>query len=597
MDLTIIIPARNEQDTLNKTIENIYMTAKSEFEVIVILNGYEQQVDERAVVIRNKENLGERITMNDAAKIAKGKYLLRIDGHCDFSPEGWDILMMQATKPRTMTVPALTGLNKDWVRNGRKHLTCRLVRQMTEQWYCLQKPGRIEPNMSHTGCGMMMMKEFFESFGGLDETLPLMGRIGPELSIHAWLDGDGMFTQTEVVMGHIFGRDKVFEKATGYNAKWVKDAGDLLHKKYGARWPEIAAHFSHWDLRDEIPHPRTSAKRTIKINDEFTWEDDGTGLTDREVLEKYSHLIKGKEKSKMYLGSYFYVHPWLKGLMNDMVKCPRIIKEAGQKKGGDDYVVNWGEMAISGCKQGIIENGFGHQAFHFDTKGIYQHCSLDTPDGLDAIENFEAPAKAVDIILKQRVPTTFPQPANKAYKGWDGIVLALQNPVDRSIRSVSSPEKYYEFVENACRYYGSRLFLKLHPWNTAEVEARFRSIASRYNCPIDKTDHSVIANCEFVIVFNSTFSVDCMLRGVPVAMYMPGYFWQNPAVAYTSYRLPKKIETDIDFGFKTCDFLIWRYCFNYKMPPAKWVAMFEHFAQSKELFPMSDEFCYARNLP
>jgi glycosyltransferase involved in cell wall biosynthesis len=589
MDLSIVIPAHNEQETLNRTINNIYETAKGRFEVIVILNGHEQKVDPRAVVIRNKENLGIRVAVNQGVRVAKGKYIFRIDGHCDFSPDGWDLMLMEVTKPRTMTIPALTGLTKDFVRRGNKHMTCRLTPRMTEEWYGLQDPCTIEPNMCHTGCGMMFEKAFYDSFGGLDEALPGWGRDGAELSVHAWLDGDGMFTRTDVILGHIFRRDK------GYSRQFLNDAEKALVEKYGKRWAEIAAHFKHWDLRDDVRHPRTSAKRTIKINDEFTWTEDGTGLTDREVLEKYSH--RTKSKSNIYLGSYFYVHPHLKNVpMRDMPKFPRIKKDERQKKGGDDYVVGWGEIPFAGCKQGVIESGFFYQAYHFDTIGLYQHCSVDTPDGLDAIDNFEAPMSADKLIFQQAVQTKFPQPANSNYEDFKGIVLALQNPTDRSIRSVSSPEKYYEFVEKACAYYGSRLFLKLHPWNTGDIEVRFKTIASRYNCLIARTDHSVCRNCEFVLVFNSTFSVDCMLRGAHVAQYAPGYFWQNPAVAYTGYRLPKAIETDIEFGRKTCNFLIWRYCFNVTMPTAKWVKMFEHFAASRKLFPMTEEFCYAKSL-
>jgi glycosyltransferase involved in cell wall biosynthesis len=44
----------------------------------------------RAKVIAPGHNVGERVAMNRAAKAATGEFLLRIDGHCNASPQGWD---------------------------------------------------------------------------------------------------------------------------------------------------------------------------------------------------------------------------------------------------------------------------------------------------------------------------------------------------------------------------------------------------------------------------------------------------------------------------------------------------------------------------
>lgn len=300
----------------------------------------------------------------------------------------------------------------------------------------------------------------------------------------------------------------------------------------------------------------------------------------------------------IWLHDCFYRYPEPKAMTDGLGDFPQIQRAVrGTKFAGNDYHIGWGEIPYAGCRQGVIESGFFYKGYHFDTLGIYQYSSLNTPQGNKEIADFDAPAEARDIISSQTIKSKYHQSPNTDYDDFKGIVLALQNPTDRSIRSISSPEKYYEFVENACAYYGSQLFLKLHPWNRNEIEQRFRNIAIKYGCAIDHTDHGVIENCEFVLVFNSTFTVDCMLRGVPVAMFVPGYFYQNPAVKYTAYRFPKSVGTDIEFGFKTCDFLIWQYCFNVQMPTGKWVQMFEHFADSPDMFPMREEFCYANNLP
>ena len=69
------------------------------------------------------------------------------------------------------------------------------------------------------------------------------------------------------------------------------------------------------------------------------------------------------------------------------------------------------------------------------------------------------------------------------------------------------------------------------------------------------------------------------------------------AVNFTDGELPDKVDrSTVGMGFQLADFLCWRYCFTWRMAHEKWIAMLRHYAQSQELFPMRDEWCYARNL-
>jgi hypothetical protein len=296
----------------------------------------------------------------------------------------------------------------------------------------------------------------------------------------------------------------------------------------------------------------------------------------------------------IYLADYIYRHPGLPQL-NDKTLAGLVARDKKRHRQDTDYNVGWGEIPYTGHKQGVIESGFFHEACHFDTIGLYHNSSLNTPQTIRTVEEFEAPESAVDIVFGSKHTSKFGQPIDKDFKddfAWNGIVLALQNPVDRSIRSISSPEFYYRFVKDACEYYGRNLFLKLHPWNNGEVEERFRNIASQYGCLCGKIDHKVIENCEFVLAFNSTYAVDCMLRKVKVAQYAPGYFYQSPSVQYTSYTFPGEVATDLEYGLKLCDFLIWRYCFDQTMPVEDWVKMFRVFEKSNDMFPMPKELSY-----
>jgi len=99
-DLTIIIPARNEE-FLGRTIQDILENSTGNTEIIAILDGYLPDpplpVSDRVMVIYNPEALGQRAAANQGARIAKGKYIMKVDAHCAFD-KGFDTKMLDAFK-------------------------------------------------------------------------------------------------------------------------------------------------------------------------------------------------------------------------------------------------------------------------------------------------------------------------------------------------------------------------------------------------------------------------------------------------------------------------------------------------------------------
>lgn len=317
MSVSVLIPAHNEQAYLNRTIENIFDTATGEIEVIVVLNGYEQEVDERAEVFRYQNNEGERVAMNMAATMATKTHLLRIDAHCDFSPKGWDEMMEKETGEKRLTVAVLTALEKEtWKRlPGHWYGMCRFIKSETKGKIGLEakweKPNRdhdsyrkIEPNMACTGCGFMIRKDFYWSIGGADELLPKMGAIGEEFSVKTWLAGGKVQTRTDVMIGHIFGTG-------GYDTGEVQKAQQMLFDLYGDKYDWIVAKFPKMNIIKLKPTAVLQDKKTVTVNREdthtirdsngktikqvierfrYVWIDDGSGLTEEEVCKKYAPL-------------------------------------------------------------------------------------------------------------------------------------------------------------------------------------------------------------------------------------------------------------------------------------------------------------------
>jgi glycosyltransferase involved in cell wall biosynthesis len=97
MDLSILIPSRNEM-FLEQTIKNILENIESDTEVIAVLDGQwaNPQVPqhERVNIIYVPEAIGQRAATNLAAKLAKGKYIMKVDAHCAFD-KGFDRKMIE----------------------------------------------------------------------------------------------------------------------------------------------------------------------------------------------------------------------------------------------------------------------------------------------------------------------------------------------------------------------------------------------------------------------------------------------------------------------------------------------------------------------
>ena len=260
-----------------------------------------------------------------------------------------------------------------------------------------------------------------------------------------------------------------------------------------------------------------------------------------------------------------------------------IMRVGDTAKEGDKYAIGWGKR-IEGIPGSVMESGFFWDAAHLDTVGMYSNSSLNTEEGYNTVLT-HVPRPLGELKSK------YAQTKNDIH--WEGVVLACQNPGDRSILYRGTSEDYWSFLEGACKQYREDLFLKLHPWNSGAILERITKIASFYGCRAEKCNFSVIENCKFVLAYNSTFLVDCMARGIRAAGFVPSAFSRYSTCTNGTY--PSKVTYSTELCALFINFLAYRYCFNYTMTKQKTLTMFEHFSNSTALFPMTDEYCYALN--
>lgn len=115
-DLSVLIPSNSEM-FLAKTIENILENIEADTEIIAVLDGKwaDPPIPQhpRVNVIYVPESVGQRAGTNLALKIAKGKYVAKVDAHCSFD-KGFDRKMIDFFKVVGNNVVAVPIMRNLW---------------------------------------------------------------------------------------------------------------------------------------------------------------------------------------------------------------------------------------------------------------------------------------------------------------------------------------------------------------------------------------------------------------------------------------------------------------------------------------------------
>jgi glycosyltransferase involved in cell wall biosynthesis len=111
--LSVVIPSYKDP-LLLKTIASLLTNATGPIEVIAILDGYWAHIpdDPRLRVIHLGQNRGMREAINAGVSIARGRYVMRSDEHCDFCP-GFDTILTGTIEDNWIVVPRRYALDPD----------------------------------------------------------------------------------------------------------------------------------------------------------------------------------------------------------------------------------------------------------------------------------------------------------------------------------------------------------------------------------------------------------------------------------------------------------------------------------------------------
>jgi len=331
MNLSVVIPARNEP-YLQKTIDDLLAKSKKSIEIIAVLDGYWPDPpikdDPRVIIIHHPVAEGMRPSINEAARIAKGKYLMKCDAHCCFG-EGFDKILSQDCRPGYTLVPRRYNLDtKKWDK-GNKIFDFQYISSPDDKRYPLKghnwpeygervKGKKICPLMTSQGsCWFTHRKRFFELGGLDDENYGVMGREAQETCLKAWLSG-GKY---------------MLDRNTWY-AHWKKNAG--------VKHPHRATY----------PKPRDEWNKSAKfLTNQFAHENPKWPLQKRNLawlVEKFKPVPTWHNTESLKATRYFRE----KFKLNDVRKAP--IKLKGQLR--KDLYKMFNELGYKvGCEIGVME--------------------------------------------------------------------------------------------------------------------------------------------------------------------------------------------------------------------------------------------------
>jgi glycosyltransferase involved in cell wall biosynthesis len=242
-DLSVLIPARNEQ-FLRRTIEDVLMNARADTEIIAVLDGAwaEPPIEDhpRVTIIYHPSPIGQRAAVNEAARLSRAKYIMKLDAHCSVD-EGFDVKLMTDCDHDWTVIPRMFNLHVfDWlcqscgsrIYQGGKPAACdcggayemdivwkpRTHRRTDfarfdnalhfQYWRAYeQRPeagGDIADAMCFVGACFFMEHSRFWELEGLDENHGSWGQMGMEISAKSWLSGGRMVVNKKTWFAHLF---------------------------------------------------------------------------------------------------------------------------------------------------------------------------------------------------------------------------------------------------------------------------------------------------------------------------------------------------------------------------------------------------------
>jgi len=218
---SVLIPSRNEQ-FLIPTVNDIFIKAAGEVEVIVHLDGYlpDPPLEERPnlLISHSDKPIGMRPGINACAQMSSGDYLMKCDAHCMFD-EGFDEVLQQECDQDWIVVPRRYSLDpENWCKTQKPPKDYHYLSYPLEsgelggihgRWWIKRGKERreilLDDEMTSQGsCWFMSRRHFFDFLG----TLQVEGygdfiQEFQEIGMKTWLGGGQVKVNKKTWYAHL----------------------------------------------------------------------------------------------------------------------------------------------------------------------------------------------------------------------------------------------------------------------------------------------------------------------------------------------------------------------------------------------------------
>lgn len=313
IELSVLIPARNEE-WLGLTIQDVLTNSEANIEVIVILDGYIPEYplignDKRVTLIYNPQSKGQRAATNQAAKLARGKYLMKLDAHCALG-KGFDRIMLEGFKitgDNVTMIPVMKNLHVwDWIcpdshrtYQGKSNICHVCQKECSEKdvlWLAKPSPnrftftfdktmhfqywgelakrpeslaqGQYRETMSIQGSCFMLTKEKYFALDICSEDFHSWGQQGVEVACKTWLSGGKVIANLNTWYAHMFRTNNFGGFPYSNPESLIQENRELSRELFQRnKWP-LAIHTFQW-LLDKFNPPEwgTLSKGIIYYTD------------------------------------------------------------------------------------------------------------------------------------------------------------------------------------------------------------------------------------------------------------------------------------------------------------------------------------------
>ena len=282
-ELSILIPSRNEM-FLARTIEDLIENKRGKPEIIAVLDGEwaEPGIDAHpdVTVIYHSESIGQRAATNEAARLSRAKYVMKVDAHCAFD-EGFDVKLLADMQDDWTVAPTMRNLHvfnwvcpdghsryqgrsgpcledgcgKDTVKDivwiakkSPQSTSYRFDKDLHFQYfgeYKKKQKGQLVESMSLQGSFFLLTREKYWALNICDEGHGSWGQQGTEVACKTWLSGGRVIINKNTWYAHMF-RTQGGDFGFPYPNPGVQKARDYSKKLWlENNWP-LAIHKLDW---------------------------------------------------------------------------------------------------------------------------------------------------------------------------------------------------------------------------------------------------------------------------------------------------------------------------------------------------------------